>query len=147
MEDISGVGLRVTIVASNTFPSGITITQFADDADPFDVPSMQLADKAMGLNGDLITWSKASPLTPTINVIPDSEDDKNLQVLAEANRVAKGKRSALDVITMTVIYPDDSGATYTSGKLTDSMPGKGVSSAGRFKTSAYIFAFENRTTF
>lgn len=76
MEDISGVGLRVTIVASNTFPSGITITQFADDADPFDVPSMQLADKAMGLNGDLITWSKASPLTPTINVIPGSEDDK-----------------------------------------------------------------------
>lgn len=68
-------------------------------------------------------------------------------MLAEANRVAKGKRSALDVITMTVIYPDDSGATYTTGKLTDSMPGKGVSSAGRFKTSAYIFAFENRTTF
>ncbi|MBB7543943.1 hypothetical protein HEM41_001595 [Escherichia coli] len=147
MEDISGVGLRVTVVASNTFPSGITITQFADDADPFDIPSMQIADKAMGLNGDLITWSKAPPLTPTLNVIPGSDDDKNLQVLAEANRVAKGKRSALDIITMTVIYPDDSGATYTNGKITDSMPGKGVSSAGRFKTSAYIFAFENRTTF
>ncbi|EAA1041279.1 hypothetical protein GPN87_003089 [Salmonella enterica] len=147
MEDISGVGLRVTVVASKTFPAGFTITQFADDADAFDIPSMQLADKAMGLNGDLITWSKAAPLTPTINVIPGSDDDKNLQVLAEANRVAKGKRSALDVITLTVIYPDDSGATYSPGKITDSMAGKGVASSGRLKTNAYIFAFENRTTF
>lgn len=147
MQDISGVGLRITIVASKTFPAGFTITQFADDADAFDVPSMQLADKGMGLNGDLITWSKASPLVPTINVIPGGDDDRNLQVLAEANRVAKGKRSVLDEITMTVIYPDDTGATYSPGKFTDYIPGKGVASSGRLKTSAYIFAFENRTTF
>lgn len=143
MADISGFGLKVNIKASATFPSGISVSQFADDGDSLDVPSIQIADKAMGLNGDLITWSKAIPLTVTLNIIPDSEDDKNLSVLAESNRVGKGKKSARDVITMTVAYPNEKVVTYTAGKLTDAMVGNSVASAGRMKTKAYIFAFEN----
>ena len=78
-----------------------------------------------------------------MNVIPDSDDDKNLQVLAEANRVGKGKKSARDVITMTVAYPSGKVVTYTSGAITDAMIGNSVTSAGRMKTKAYAFAFEN----
>jgi hypothetical protein len=143
MNDISGFGLQVQIVASNTFPAGITLTQFADDSDPLDVPSLQIADKAMGLNGDLIVWSKANPLAATINVIPDSDDDVNLNILFEANRVGRGKVSAQDVITMTIIYPDGSVKTLTQGKPTDFMPARSVASAGRQKTRPYVFAFEN----
>jgi len=91
--DVSGFGLRIRLTASRTFPAGITITQFADDADPFDIPSLQIADTAMGLNGDLISWSKANPIKPTLNVIPASEDDRNLAVLLEANRVGAASRS------------------------------------------------------
>jgi len=36
MNDISVFGIRVQLVASETFPAGISLTQFADDADPFD---------------------------------------------------------------------------------------------------------------
>lgn len=144
MQDISGFGLRITIVASVTFPSGITLTQFADDGDPIDAPSQQLMDKAMGLNGDMVVWSKANPITPTINVIPGTDDDANLEVLAEANRVGRGKRSARDVITMTIIYPDDRVITLTEGKITDAIPIRSVASAGRMKTKPYIFAFEGR---
>ena len=64
---IAGFGAQVQVKASNTFPSGFVVSQFADDADPFDIPSIQIADKAMGLNGDLVTWSKANPITITIN--------------------------------------------------------------------------------
>jgi len=147
MQDISGFGLRLNLRASVTFPAGVTITQFADDGDPLDIPSQQVADKAMGLNGDLIVWSKANPILVTINVIANSDDDRNLSVLLNANRVGKGKRSARDVITFTGIYPDNRQVTLTQGKITDGMVANSVASAGRLKTKAYMFAFESATGF
>lgn len=144
MADISGFGLRINVKASQTFPQGIDITQFADDTDPFDLPSIQIKDKAMGLNGDMVTWSKANPLLVSISVVPGSDDDRNLAVLLESNRVGKGKNSVHDVITMTGIYPDDTTITLTEGSITDGPPGSAVASAGRLKSKTYQFAFENR---
>lgn len=143
MNDISGFGAKVQVVADKTFPSGFNLSQFADDTDPFDFPSVQIADKAMGLNGDLITWAKASPKTVAVAVVPGSEDDRNLQALYDANTVGKGKSSAGDKITITVAYPDGKTLTLSEGRLTDGPPGVGVASAGRLKTSTYQFAFEN----
>lgn len=143
MNDISAFGSRVQLVASETFPSGISITQFADDSDPFDSPSMQIRDKAMGINGDLITWSKATPIPLTIAVVPNSEDDDNLAVLFEANRVGKGKQGARDIISVTVIYPDGRTVSFTEGAITDGMSANSLASAGRLKSKSYQFAFEN----
>ena len=143
MNDISVFGLRVQLQASQTFPSGISLTQFADDADPFDTPSMQIRDKAMGVNGDLITWSKANPIVLSISVVPNSDDDRNLAVLFESNRVGKGKQGARDVINITAVYPDGRTASFTQGVVTDGMPANSPSSAGRFKSKTYQFAFEN----
>ncbi|CAH0447791.1 hypothetical protein LMG10661_03864 [Ralstonia syzygii subsp. syzygii] len=145
MENISGFGLVVQVRASKTFPAGFTVTQFADDGDRFDVPSIQVNDKAMGLNGDLIVWSKANPIAVTLNLIPASDDDKNMSILLEANRVGRGKQSAKDVITLTAIYPDGRTLTLTEGVITDGMPANSIASAGRMKSKPYIFAFENRT--
>jgi hypothetical protein len=145
MENISGFGLVVQVRASKTFPAGFTVTQFADDGDPFDAPSIQVNDKAMGLNGDLIVWSKANPIAVTLNLISASADDKNMSILLEANRVGRGKQSAKDVITLTAIYPDGRTLTLTEGVITDGMPANSVASAGRMKSKPYIFAFENRT--
>lgn len=141
--DISAFGIRVQIFASPTFPTGITITQFADDGDSLDVPQQQIADKAMGVNGDLIVWSKANPLNITLNIIPGSDDDRNLAVLLEANRVARGKRGARDAITLTAIYPDETTQTWAGGRITDGIPGKALASSGRMKTKPYVFTFEN----
>lgn len=143
MNDISAFGLRAIVIASQTFPSGIAVTQFADDADGLDSPSMQIRDKAMGLNGDLVTWSKANPIPLTLNVVPNSEDDLNLSVLFEANRVGKGKFGARDVISVTVLYPDGRTASFTEGTITDGMPANSAQSSGRMKSKPYQFAFEN----
>lgn len=144
MQDISGFGIRVTIVGSVTFPQGFTVTQFADDGDPIDTPQQQIMDKAMGLNGDMVAWSKANPIMANVSVIPDTDDDRNLSALAEANRVGRGKTSARDIITMTVIYPDGSTNTLNNGKLTDAPLSTSIASAGRKKTKVYNFAFEGR---
>lgn len=143
MNDISGFGIRVRVIGSVTFPSGFDVTQFADDSDPFDLPSMQIRDKAMGINGDLVTWSKANPVMASLALIPNSDDDRNMQVLFEANRVGKGKQGARDTVTLVAIYPDGRVWTGSQGVITDGMPGSGVASAGRLKSNVYQFAFEN----
>lgn len=141
--DISGFGLRVNLIASSTFPAGFVISQFADDSDPFDLPSIQLADKAMGLNGDMVTWSKPNPIVINLAVIAGSADDRNMAVLADANRVGKGKQGARDLITLVGIYPDGRTITLANGRITDGMIGNSVASAGRLKSKVYSFSFEN----
>ncbi len=145
MQDISGQGLQANIVASNTFPQGFNVTQFADDTDPLDIASIQLAEEAMGLNGDLVVWSKATPIPVVIGVVPGSDDDVNLSVLAEANRVGKGKISAKDEITMVITYPNGNTVTLSPGIIRDAMRGNSVASAGRNKSKVYTFRFENMT--
>lgn len=142
MQDVAGFGLQVRVIASKTYPSGFTITSFADDADPFDLPALQVNDAAMGLNGDMVVWSKANPISISLAVIPGSDDDKNMAVVFEANRAARGKRPAKDVITIVGIYPNGSTITLTPGVVFDGLPGNSVASAGRLKSKVYNFRFE-----
>jgi hypothetical protein len=143
--EIGGFGLIVMMQASNTFPAGLALEQFADDADPFDFPDLQIADIAMGLNGDLLTWSKAMPLVTQIALIPESDDDNNMSVLLAANRVGKGKQSARDVITLIGKYPSGYTVTLSNGRLTNGMPSNSVASSGRMKSKVYKLAFQNIT--
>lgn len=144
MADISGYGIQVIIQASNTLPVGVPITQFGDDADPVDIEEIQVADKAMGLNGDLLTWSKPAPLNVTLNLVPNSPEDLLMAALLEANRVGKGKIGARDVITMTIMYPDGKPVIFANGAITDGQPAMAISSDGRMKTKPYSFSFENK---
>ncbi|HAW0896329.1 TPA: hypothetical protein JLK53_004046 [Escherichia coli] len=142
MQDVAGFGLQVRLIASKSYPSGFTITEFADDADPFDLPALQINDAGMGLNGDMVVWSKANPISFALAVIPKSEADKNLSVVFEANRAARGKKPAKDVITVVGIYPDGSTITLTPGVIYDGLPGNSVASAGRYKSKVFNFRFE-----
>lgn len=143
MNDVSVFGAVVTVIGSATFPVGFTVTQFADDADPFDIPKITITDKAMGANGDLVTWGKPTPIDIAINVINGSTDDVNLATLFEANRIGRGKTGARDIITVTAVYADGRTITLTNGKIAGGMPGESMSSAGRLKTKGYDFFFEN----
>ncbi len=48
MQNISGYGILVNILASKTFPVGLLINQFADDSDPLDVPVYKLVIQPWG---------------------------------------------------------------------------------------------------
>lgn len=142
-QDISGTGTVVVLNCSTTFPGlPLTISQFADDADPLDIPALQIADSAMGLNGDLLKWRKANVISMTLNVVPSSPDDVNLEILANANRVEQGKVSANDIITATITYPDGRIKTFTGGIIVQYMPGNSISSSMRLKTKPYVFQFQ-----
>jgi hypothetical protein len=141
--DITGLGSQITIVASSTFPAGFTINQGADDADYFDVPTNAVGDKANGVNGNLLTWKKYTGLDVTLSLAPGGDDDKNMQILLDMNRAAAGKLSVNDVITLTITYPNGDQKIFLNGKLISGPPAKSVAAVGRFKTSTYVFAFED----
>lgn len=143
--EIGGFGLIVTLRASVTYPALLTLEQFADDADPFDFPDIDIAEVAMGLNGDMVSWSKAKPLLVNLALIPESNDDINMSVLLAANRVGKSKQSARDVLTLIGTYPSGAIVTLGKGKLLSGAISNSVNSAGRMKSKVYKCAFENIT--
>lgn len=145
MQDVSGYGSSLNIVASRTFPAGFDVTEFADDADPFDTPDIKVGDGKVGLNGTLITWTNANVMIVAVSVVPGSVDDQNLQILLEANRAGKGKLPVKDEITLTQILPNGKQTQFAPGKITDGPPGDSISSAGRIKSKTYKFMFENKS--
>lgn len=142
MINISGFGLGAQVSASRTFPNGFGVSAFADDADPLDSPDLELADTGMGLNGDMVVWSRPMGIEISLNIIPGTEEDANFDVLAQANRVAKGKSGARDVINIVVTYPNGQIATLSSGVMISGPMVAPVASAGRLKTHMYKFRFE-----
>lgn len=144
MQNISAFGIQVSLLASNTYPAGVTLTEFSDDTDAIDVPVLQIGDSAMGINGDLITWSKANPIKFTLSVIPSSTNDRILGILFEANRPGKFKTGAQDLITLNIQYPAGNVVQLINGAITDGFPFSGAQSTGRLKSKIYSFTFENR---
>ena len=143
MLDLSASGFSIALFANKTFPASTLLTQFADDADPFDLPAVDAAQVAMDVNGNMRSWSTPTPQTITINVVAGSEEDVNLGIIFEANVAKRGRRPAGDVITMVATYPNGEIVTARNGKITQGQRGTGVASAGRLKSKAYTFAFQD----
>ncbi|WGN90785.1 hypothetical protein [Burkholderia phage vB_BglM_WTB] len=143
MIDISGFGLTGHVIASQTFPAGFEVSAFADDLDPLDSAELEVAEATFGLNGDMVTWSRPNGIEITLGVIPNSPDDLNLEVLLEANRAAKGKTLAFDIVNIVVTYPNGQLVTLNQGKILRGRPVNQVVSAGRIASKPYMFRFEN----
>ena len=144
MVDVSGTGIEVTVIAAPTYPTGIKVSAFADDADPLDLPELQIAEWAMGVNGDLVVWRAPKPIEITLNVIPDTDEDKNLAILFDANRVSKNKLSVKDVVTLVVKYPNGTVKMLSNGAIVSGMPMNSIASSGKTKSKPYKFVFENK---
>jgi len=145
MINISGFGLVAQITASNTFANGFTLSDFADDADPLDSPDFTAADTGYGLNGDMVVWSRANGIEISMNVIPTSAGDVNLDILLDANRVGKNKTSARDTVGIVFSYPNGQTVTCSSGVIVSGAILPQVAGSGRLKTRMYRFRFEKIT--
>ncbi|MBR2505362.1 MAG: hypothetical protein IKB70_00265 [Bacilli bacterium] len=144
MQDISGLGSEVTIVAVPTFPQGFTITDFASDSDPVVIDDVEVTNTEVGVNGDVVSWHRATTIPVEIAVIPNSSSDRNLQILVNSNRGAKNKVSLDDEITMTIAYANGTMETYTGGKIVAGRIGKSIGSDGKIRTGVYRFVFSNK---
>ena len=79
---ISGIGLQIQLVSTVTFPNGgFIITQFADDTDPLDVPSMQIGDGEIAFANTL----------PTVKLLGWNIPIFSNRVISRAEIWARGK--------------------------------------------------------
>ncbi len=138
---ISGVGTTARLIASVTYTTGIQLSQFADDVDPFDLASTDIQDSSKGLNADLLIWKVNNKIPLVLAFQPDSQDDKNLAALLALNRAELGRPPITDIITLVAFFPDGSVCTLLDGAITGGMPGTSIASSGRKKTKTYTFAF------
>lgn len=144
MNNASITGLSIFLVATPTYPAGITLTQFADDSDPLDVDNTEIAGYGVGLNGDLVVHDKPSAIPMRVALIPGSEDHQKLNRIWEVNRTTKNKLSVQDRIQAVVRYPDGETVSLTEGYMLSGPPLTGGNAEGKKKTPVYGFVFEGR---
>lgn len=142
MEEISVLGAKGWLTADKTFPGGFAITKFPADSDAIDIAEGQFGNAEMGVNGDIIAWRTAVPLQVTLSVIPGSEEDKNLQVLLDRNRAAKGRIYEQDNITLVITLNNGNSYTFSNGIIMSGELGYSLSSQGKIRTKRYGFMFE-----
>lgn len=143
MSDISAMGLKVTIMAVPSYPTGFTLTKFADDGDSINLPEMTIMEHGIGVNGDLVVWRTAKPCEIEINLIPGTEDAKNMENLFKLNMTQKDKLSSKDTLTMAVVHPDGKTDLLTEGYIVAGKPVQDYSSTGRAKTRTFRMIFQN----
>lgn len=145
MINISGFGLKATIVAIQTFPMGFTIQQFSDDADPLEIQDDVPGNYEMLYDGSLFAFTQANPILVKVSVIPNTEDDTNLKILLGARRMANSLLPVSDVTSMVISYPDGGKAILSNGTILSGPPADSVKSEGRKRSNTYSFAFGNST--
>lgn len=143
MHDVSAYGMVIMVRSTMTFPGGFPITNFADDADPFDIPETTIVETAMNVNGEMVSWTVASPTTINISVVPGSQADVALSIMLNANRAAMLKPPVKDVITMVAMYPNGEVVTASGGKIVSGPAASSPASNGKMKSKAYGFTFQN----
>ena len=145
MIDVSGFGLKATIVAIQTFPMGFTVQQFADDVDPLEIQDDVPGGYEMLYDGSLFAYTQANPILVKISVLPGSEDDINLKILLGARRMANKLLPISDVTSLVVSYPDGGKAVFSNGSIISGPPADSIKQEGRKKGNTYLFAFGNST--
>ena len=143
MHNVSATGIKMRLVASLTFPAGFDITQFADDGDPLNSENLTIAETAAALNGDLVAWGKPNVIPLTVAVLPDTDEDRNLSILWNVNRIGKNKVAVQDIITLVVTYPNGDQEILSNGVMISGPALNSGSSEGRLKTKEYEFSFES----
>lgn len=141
--DISAMGIKATLRADPTYPVGITLSQFADDGDSLNIPDMTIMSHAMGVNGDMVVWRTAVPCEVEINLIPETEDCRNMENLFKLNMTQKNKHSSKDVLTLTIEHPNGKVDVLTNGYITGGKPVQDYSANGRAKTRTFRMVFQN----
>lgn len=142
MPDISHLGTVIAIAASNTTANvPVPLTAFPKDTDPLTVPNQTIGTIEIGTNGDVISWSEATPGELTLAIIPNTPDHVLLHQIFEANKAEKGKRSANDRISLTRVMPNGAVLSCKDGRIVEGPPAMSQASSGRISTVSYRFMF------
>lgn len=160
MIDISMQGAKLSL-SCPAINAGNIILEFSDEGTPIEFPDIEVAGSAMTMNGELVTWTKPTPITWSLTVIPGSNSDVALRNLLYAGHVGgrKGKAIAQDYVhiaSATLEVPSASSwgivttnsnlkFTFSQGRLTSGPTAIGSNAEGKMSARTYKFVFESVT--
>lgn len=145
MIDVSGFGLKATIVALNTFPSGFEVSQFPDETDALTFSNLEVSGYQMLFDGTLFIFDKAAPIIVDIAVLPNTTDDANLKMLLSVKQGMKSWLPFSDFTSMVIYYPEGGYTVLTQGSIVSGPVGDSLKQSGRKGSNTYRFAFGSVT--
>lgn len=141
MENISTFGLSAYLTATRTLPVGFLLKSWADDVDSVQVTEAETGQSKLDLNGTVISWTVATPLTVALSVIPNSADDDILSVIYSANRVSKTTPPVGDMVNLVLRYPNGGVRVFTAGRVISGPSAPTARAEGRMSSNTYTYAF------
>jgi hypothetical protein len=141
MQNISGFGTTIDLLAIQTFPLGFSIRHFADDVDPLTAELVEPSGFEMLYDGTLFPFSKAAPIKVGVSVLADSDDDINLKILMQTRSIKSNLLPIDDFISWSINYPDNSKILLSNGTILTGQLLTSISSSGRKKSNTYNFVF------
>lgn len=141
--DVSALGFKILVQDSRVFPRGFTINRTADGADPFAFSTVTVGSVTSDANANIVYRTTPNPTEFTINLLPTSEEDKNMSLLFECHRPRPGVPKTGGEITITVIYNDGSSTTAIKCYFLTGDPKRSIQGDSRYKNKVYTFACED----
>jgi hypothetical protein len=141
MIDVSGFGSSVIIIALSSFPVGFSVTEFADDVDPFVVEAIEPTGYEMLYDGSLFAYDKAAAIKVALSVVAGTSDDINLKILLQARKGTAQVLNIPDITSMVVSYPDGGRVMFSNGTIIGGPLADTLQSTGRKKGNTYQFVF------
>lgn len=141
MQNISGFGTKLFIVATQSFPVGFTVTKFADDKDPLKVEEVEPTGYELLIDGSLFAFDKGAPVKVAVSVIPGSDDDINLKILLQARKSAPSIVPLPDVTSMVISYGNGGTVALSSGAIISGPLADSIGQGGRMVGNTYTFVF------
>lgn len=142
MENISGFGTSLTIVALSSFPFGFNVTKFADDVDPISHKEVEPIGYERLYDGSLFFFNQNAPIEVSLSVVPGSEDDINLKILLQAQKGGIKFIPIPDVTSMILNYPMGK-VMLTNGSIVKGPFFDSIADTSRKKSNTYTFVFAN----
>lgn len=140
-ENLSTFGSKVILSASINYPMGVEIEDWADDADPFGPDNVTISEYGISLNGALLSWQQPAVAELEFSVWANSDSDRILRNIFDTDSIRKGKAALINVLTLSVQFPDGEKAIFTSGKMLSGPPSSRAQQGGRKASKTYRFVF------
>lgn len=141
MNNISGFGTKINIVALQSFPAGFTIESFADDQDPLNIEQTEPVGYELQFDGTIVAYDKGAVIRVDVAVIPNTEDDINLKLLLSTRKGGFKWLPVQDITTMVISYPDGGKVAFSNGTILSGPLGDSIQQSGRKRTNVYTFVF------
>jgi len=141
--DVSALGFKILVQDSKIFPQGFSITRTADGSDLFAFSDLTIGEASMDANGNMVYATTPNPTEFTINLLPTSEEDKNMSLLFEAHKPKTQRARMGGKITIMVQYSDGSSTIANNCKFISGSPKKSITSPSRYTNKVYTFACES----